>query len=63
MKKILFSLLFLLMILPAPEPALARGPAGVCTAAAAKPGPRKHRKGFLWGLFSKKDKNCGCPKH
>ncbi len=23
----------------------------------------KRKKGFLWGLFKKKDKGCGCPNH
>jgi hypothetical protein len=26
-----------------------------------KPYKRRRKKGFLWGLFKKKD--CGCPKH
>lgn len=68
MKKLIFAILFLAMVLPETQANILTSTNAIVTLNASSSAvvtakrPRK-KKGFLWGLFKKKNKGCGCPKH
>jgi hypothetical protein len=66
MKKLLFVFLLGVMVLPEQVSAAPSASTEVSVQDAASKrrnkGYRK-KKGFLWGLFKKKDKGCGCPSY
>jgi hypothetical protein len=69
-KYIVILCLFGMGIFEAPE-AVASAPTSTMTTISAssektvfkKRRRNRQRKGFMWGLFRKKDKGCGCPSY
>ncbi|WP_420154750.1 hypothetical protein [Siphonobacter sp.] len=68
MKKLIFTLLIGAMVLPEYASASSSSPSAGTTVQTEQAHARKRRsyrkkKGFMWGLFRKKDKGCGCPSY